>query len=181
LGIAGRANTSGGVSVYGEALGGGGGSAIRALVDNPDGAISATNVGAGPAIDLHTNGGPPMVVDSSMRVPNLNADLLDGIDSTVFARRLWAVVGDDGTLLRGSGAMDAFFSGNSYSVTFDTDVSACAYIATVGKVNSAYNPPDEILAAHVSGRSGGSVFVGVSVNNSAVARAFSLVVLCWSP
>src|SRR5439155_22648432 len=50
-----------------------------------------------------------------------------------FARRVWAAVAHHGTLPRGSGAMDAFFSGNSYSVTFDTDVSACAYIATVGK------------------------------------------------
>lgn len=48
-------------------------------------AIEASNAGGGPALDLSvTAGQPPMKVDSSGKVDNLNADQLDGRDSTSF-------------------------------------------------------------------------------------------------
>jgi hypothetical protein len=48
-------------------------------------AIRAINSGGGPAIDLRVNSGqPPMIVNSSGKVANLNADQLDGFDSTKF-------------------------------------------------------------------------------------------------
>jgi hypothetical protein len=54
FGVAGRANAPGGVGVYAESTGG------------------------GPALRIHTNGAPPMQVDSSAKVDNLNADKVDG-------------------------------------------------------------------------------------------------------
>jgi hypothetical protein len=45
------------------------------------------NDAGGAALDLHVNSGkPPLTVDSTTEVANLNADLLDGLNSTAFAR-----------------------------------------------------------------------------------------------
>jgi hypothetical protein len=70
FGVAGRANAPGGVGVYAESVAG------------------------GPALAIHTVGAPPMRVDSSAKVDNLNADWLDGLDSSRF------VVGDFGRRAR---------------------------------------------------------------------------------
>jgi hypothetical protein len=54
------------------------------------------------------------------------------------ATSLWAVVDDDGTLVRGSGVVHAGRASLSspgegrYQVTFEQDVSECAYQATIG-------------------------------------------------
>ena len=46
-----------------------------------------TNTGAGAALALRPHAGqPPLSTSSAVRSPNLNADLLDGVDSTAFAR-----------------------------------------------------------------------------------------------
>jgi len=48
-------------------------------------AIRAINNGGGPAIGLRVaSGQPPMIVNSAGKVSNLNADQLDGLDSTSF-------------------------------------------------------------------------------------------------
>ncbi len=44
--------------------------------------------GAGPALNLQVGSGPPLAVNSSEKVTNLNSDQLDGVDSTQFARKL---------------------------------------------------------------------------------------------
>jgi hypothetical protein len=41
--------------------------------------------GAGPALRLKVDSGPPMAVNSSEKVPNFNADQLDGEDQSAFA------------------------------------------------------------------------------------------------
>jgi hypothetical protein len=67
----------------------------------------ALNVGAGR---------PPLVTNSTTRVPNLNADLLDGVDSTNLLRgpgellgaKLQVVPGDTGTLIDRSASKPGF-------------------------------------------------------------------------
>jgi hypothetical protein len=71
--------------VYGENTGGGYGLAGRTNSFNR-GALFGENLGAGPALELHNPaGGAPISVDSAAKVYNLNADLLDGLDSSAFA------------------------------------------------------------------------------------------------
>jgi hypothetical protein len=69
FGVAGRANAPGGVGVYAESLGG------------------------GPALAIHTNGAPPMSVDSSARVDNLNADKVDG--ASILSNRIVSTTPSD--------------------------------------------------------------------------------------
>jgi hypothetical protein len=49
--------------------------------------LQVTNKGAGPALGLTVKAGkPPLATNSSVKVTNLNADRLDGINSTGFVR-----------------------------------------------------------------------------------------------
>ena len=79
FGVAGRSGN--GVGVYGEAIGGANAHGVSALSDGPGGTVLATNQGGGPALELHSNG-PPLSVDSSVKVDNLNADKVGGLDTT---------------------------------------------------------------------------------------------------
>ena len=69
IGVAGRSNGTNGVGVYAEALGGGVGVAI------------------------HTAGAPPLSVDSSARVDNLNADKVDG--ASIVSNRIVSTTAND--------------------------------------------------------------------------------------
>jgi trimeric autotransporter adhesin len=62
---------------------------------DPNGAaVVGKNTGGGAGLKAIVNAGtPPLVVNSSVRVLNLNADLLDGLDSTGF----WKLGGNAGT------------------------------------------------------------------------------------
>ncbi len=61
---------------------------ITSLVANLTGPVlRLTNQGAGPALELRVQGGPPLRVNSEAVVANLNADKLDGLDSTQFVRQ----------------------------------------------------------------------------------------------
>jgi hypothetical protein len=84
FGVAGRSNRPNGTGVFGEALGGGNAHGVSALANGSGGAIVASNTGNGPALELHSPGDAPMTVDSSVKVNLLNADKLDGRDSTEF-------------------------------------------------------------------------------------------------
>jgi hypothetical protein len=55
--------------------------------------------GVGPALSLRVDSGPPLAVNSSAKVSGLNADTVDGRDSTDFAEKrseAWHEVGTDG-------------------------------------------------------------------------------------
>lgn len=81
-GVAGRSQGgSGGVGVYGESLSGANAHGVTALSNGTGGAMEATNSGNGPAMELHSSGAP-MSVDSTAKVDNLNADQIDGFDSS---------------------------------------------------------------------------------------------------
>src|SRR5438445_12554476 len=59
-------------------------------------AMRAQNTGAGPALNLLVANGsaPPFMVNSSTKVDGLNADLLDGLDSTGLP--YWSLGGNSG-------------------------------------------------------------------------------------
>jgi len=85
--------------VYGEGSQDGYGIAGRAY--GTHGAIYGQNLGTGPALELHAQPGvPPISVDSSAKVANLNADLLDGKDATDFLPA-------DSTVMQGQTYTDA--------------------------------------------------------------------------
>jgi hypothetical protein len=138
------------------------------VVDNnsTDPAATALNLKVEP-------GKAPMKVDSQTKVDNLNADTVDGHDAP-----LWAVVYFNGTLERGHGVTATSNDGpGEYRVTFDRDVSGCAYsalisesrggeISTFRKVFPNPTMPDQVsIATHNS--------AGTLEN-----RAFHLIVTC---
>src|SRR5215216_7558865 len=101
----------------------GGGPALQ--VSNPSTATGST------ALDLQVaTGKAPMKVNRTTKVTNLNADKVDGKDAP-----LWAVINANGTIARSFGVTSiqkvAGFAG-TYVVTFNRNVSNCAYIASLG-------------------------------------------------
>jgi hypothetical protein len=74
-----------------------------------------------------------MKVNRSTKVTNLNADKIDGLDSTDIGRQRWAVINADGTIARSNSANGTFttrLDTGHYQVVFDTSVANCAYVAT---------------------------------------------------
>ena len=62
---------------------------------DPGGAgVVGKNNGGGPGLRAIVNAGaPPLAVNSSVKVANLNADLLDGLDSPAFQKRVTGTCG----------------------------------------------------------------------------------------
>ena len=75
----------------------GSGAAIRGETNSGDpisAGVLGKNNGGGPGLKATVSAGaPPLAVNSSVKVPNLNADLLDGLDSA----GLWKLSGNAGT------------------------------------------------------------------------------------
>jgi len=91
------------------------------------------------ALNLQVQSGePPMTVNSSAKVTNLNSDQLDGKDSTELGQ-MWAVVRQnsttDCTLLRGSGATGTTSNAADgfCTVEFSRNLTNCAFIAGLGE------------------------------------------------
>jgi hypothetical protein len=109
---------------------------LTANIANPALQLANTSTSAGAtALRLQTEATkPPMRVNSSAKVANLNADQLDGKDSTELGQ-VWAVVRQnsttDCTLLRGSGATGTTGNAaeNFCTVEFSRDLTNCAFIA----------------------------------------------------
>jgi hypothetical protein len=153
----------------------GGGPALQ--VSNPSTATGST------ALDLQVaTGKAPMKVNSQTKVTNLNADKLDGKDSTAFgpASRvpMWVVANADGTIARkspGVVSVSKLSLASWYRVTFNRDVSQCAFAATAHQGSAFATAGNEI------GTDGNTVRVethapfdgGIPVN-----RAFHLIVTC---
>ncbi len=58
-----------------------------------------TKSGAGPALDLRVDRGPALKVNTAAKVPNLNADKIDGLDSSdLQGARAYAHIDANGTL-----------------------------------------------------------------------------------
>jgi hypothetical protein len=99
------------------------------------------------------------------------------------ATALFAVVNFGGEFIRGSGVVSVSplgVGGGRYEVVFDTDVSACAYLATVGRFNAINHLPLRGVA-HTQPLSGNpdGVFVATRDETDALAdRPFHLAVFC---
>jgi hypothetical protein len=107
--------------------------------------VRANNLKGGRAFEFETVGkeagrietgdttGAPFTTNATGTATGLNADRVDGREAADFAAAadlLTAVVADNGTLERGRGATAATQTSNpadNYRVTFNRDVSTCAY------------------------------------------------------
>ena len=151
--------------------------------------VRANNLKSGRAFEFETRGseagkiqvgdgtGAPFSTNATGRVENLNADRLDGRDSTELASAgdlLFAVVAADGTLGNQRGGVSATRQAgtNTYIVTFNRDVSRCSYGATAAGGDNADKPSPSVT--------GGTVTTNVRVDFGAAAgpTAFHLQVIC---
>jgi hypothetical protein len=141
-------------------------------------AIGTTKLSTKTVRSLRGKTGPPCAAtDPACRGPK-------GADGSP-ATRLWAVVGADGTLVRGSpGAVATkLFAGvtdGSYQVALGRNLSGCALLANIGRTDSADMDPDpgEIGTAY---RNGVPNAVYVKTRDSAGAsadRSFHVAVFC---
>lgn len=128
--------------------------------------VTNTSTGAGAtALGLSVaTGHPPFTTNSGTKVTNLNADRLDGLDSSGLLRRSnvkWAYVQADGTLGAHSGVtLVKHGQTGVYRVSFDQDVSGCAYSATpakdipaIGALSDAPDNPTDVLVVLSDGTS----------------------------
>jgi hypothetical protein len=137
---------------------GDGGGAIYGCRSNPgnEPCVRANNLKGGRAFEFETVGkeagaidvgdptAAPFSTNATGKVTNLNADKLDGKDSTEFAASgdlLFAQVKADGTLdANNRGATAAALSNattSTFTVTFNRDVSKCSYTATATGTDAA--------------------------------------------
>ena len=103
-------------------------------------ALNATNLGTGSALFLQTSGAPPMTVNSSAKVNNLNADMVDGA-SVVSNRIFSSISGDEVLIIPGLGQIEVADCDNLNSRWTWTGVatSTDADIA----VADLFNPADQ--------------------------------------
>jgi hypothetical protein len=146
----------------------GGGPALQ--VSNPSTATGST------ALDLQVaTGKAPMKVNRTTKVTNLNADKVDGKDAP-----LWAVINANGTIARSFGVTSIQKVGGfpgTYVVTFNRNVSNCAYIASLGDGAGNTFQGEVSATNNVSDANA----VSVSTDNSSgvgTDRAFHLAVFC---
>lgn len=78
----------GGITLGGVSYAATGGSFILGRVNSASSQTNLSNTGSGPVLSLSTRSGqPPLAVSAgSAKAPNLNADKLDGLDSTAFVK-----------------------------------------------------------------------------------------------
>ncbi len=136
---------------------GDGGGAIYGCRSNPgaEPCVRANNLKGGRAFEFATVGkeagyiqvgdttAPPFSTNATGKVANLDADKVDGKDSTEFASAGdlgFASVKADGTFVAGRGATASALTNpatNTYTVTFNKDVSKCSFTANAVGTSSA--------------------------------------------
>jgi hypothetical protein len=85
--------------------------------------------------------------------------ILAAADNTLGVAVMSAVVGGDGAWARGTvGTSSLKTAAGTYTVQFPRDVSACAYVATLGDTSTALPPTGSALVSR-SGSSPSTVFV----------------------
>jgi hypothetical protein len=151
---------AGGAAIYGCR-------AERGTAQGGEGCLRANNLASGIALEVQSSGvpalfqvgtspgtvvdQPPFATNASGVVANLNADKVDGLDAEEIgqAGNLFARVNADGTDDGGSGTTaSATTDTGVYTVTFEGDVSACAYQATQ---TTSTEVPGTISASSVAG------------------------------
>jgi hypothetical protein len=129
---------------------GDGGGAIYGCRSTPgnEPCFRATNLNTGRAFELETNGteggfigavggdnAKPFTTNATGVATGLNADRVDGLDGADLQPK-FAVVTPTGTLIRGRGIVSVSRVGEgNYNVVFPSDVTGCAFTATVSTVS----------------------------------------------
>jgi hypothetical protein len=166
--------------------------------------VTNTSTGSGAAgigITVGANKAPLTVNANAGKATNLNADKLDGVDSTGFVRNQpdtvtganvqdfsltnqdvgveFAQINSDGTVFNSSGGVTTIKIGTgTYEVDFGHDISNCGFVMTQGE-GPAGGAGGAITG--VTDRSGNAeaVFATTRTNANVLAdRAFQLIVVC---
>jgi hypothetical protein len=149
--------------------------------------VKAVNLKTGHAFEFETSGkeggkisvgdttGAPFTTNATGVATGLNADKVDGKDGTDLATGAlyFAAVSATGTATgpRGNPTGSRNATDNTYTITFDTDVSKCSYTATPNVANAT--------DAVALGVTGGSDPKSVVVDEpGATGTAFHLQVIC---
>jgi hypothetical protein len=175
---------------------GDGGGAIYGCrsVPGAEACIRASNLNSGRAFEFATKGseggfisatGPnakPFSTNATGVATGLNADRVDGLDASDLQPKFATVTGP-GVLVRGRGLSAAnpvvHVSEGNYNVQFASDISACAFTATVTTVNDGGTASGIALNAttlRIETRTGG----GASGTDATppTDRPFNLIVVC---
>jgi len=114
------------------------------------------------------------------KIPVVNADKIDGLDSAAFARPMWAVVNSNGSLARGAGVSTSSqpFGTGTYQVNFNRDVTQCAYTATLGNPGDGNPPRGFIIVAARAGEPSGIYLETRNLLDALENRSFHLDVSC---
>lgn len=130
----------------------------------------------GPALKLNARAGqPPLQVNRNTRVPYLNADLLDGLTSTSFAR----------VTSIGSVSRSAFIDGNGTPTTDDDVVVAIAQCPTgsqvVGGGGADFTEDGTLFYNAPNGPMGWVVISTTSDTSEPNAENVEAYARCWNP
>jgi hypothetical protein len=95
------------------------------------------------------------------------------------ATKLWAVVLADGSLVRSSGATaSSRITDGEYRVDFNQNVTACAYLATIGNPQAGGPPPGAIVTALRVGTTNAVYVATFDLAGTHADRNFHLAVFC---
>jgi hypothetical protein len=122
----------------------------------------------------------PTILANDGSGSGLDADTLDGQDSTAFVERRWAVVRADATVARSSGGISAQRTIAGVTFVNMQNILGCAYSATLGDDDNSDSGADD-APGFITARNGASNTVVLFTYNSAGAltnRGFHLTVTC---
>jgi hypothetical protein len=154
------------------------------MVNKGNGFAAAFRTRGTQGFRLQTSGqgqATPFILDANAtgKVDFLNADQVDGLDSSQLQAQ-FAVVNGDGSLASGRGATGSTrVSDGTYDVTFGSDISSCVYTANETTINDAGAVALQRQSATVirvaTRKGGGADGMGPSDRQN---RPFNLVVNC---
>jgi hypothetical protein len=149
-----------------------------------------TNTGGGPAGGFFVNAGVrPFTVNSTVKVTNLNADLLDGLDSTGYQRRVTGTcnAGSAVRVVNANGSVTCQSTGGGGGpsvlagvVTFVDPLDTAGFIGMGGEANLTLAPGDagspvptagtlSLFRARLASAAAGNVVFTLFVNGAATA------------
>lgn len=160
---------------------------VSTLVGNTTGPmLRVENKGAGPAANLKVQAGkPPMAVNSTGRIPKLNADMVDGKHAGAFVQKGAVGVPIAGANIASTGAVRSHFNRVGGAPTVDK-INTGLYIVTFPGLEGevAHNNAIALISSQGAGEtSRGTSATGDAVvatyNSSGISadRAFDIVVV----
>lgn len=147
---------------------------------------NATGVATGLNADRLDNLDAAQIIAAARTKTNLDADTLDGKDSTAFAERLFAVVNEDGSVRAHRGLSTTTLGHGQpgfYTLTFDRDITSCAVVGSQGARNNAF-AGSRIMSVNKSLAAGDEGIVNVNTQRFSAGafvnedQAFDVQVVC---